>query len=514
MEKAFHQILHQIREHTAHWLIGGAFLTLTGLAPEEWLARTIHGLNIPDNVLHLWSSGVDVRVVPITIGLAVIALALFRQRTPLPASGMTGQPGDRLRSENGIAGAVPDHPGLTDSLVADRPSIAVLPFDNLSGDKEQDYFSDGMVEEIITGLTHVRWLSVISRNSSFTYKGRAIDVRQVGRDLGVRYVLEGSIRRATGRVRIAAQLIDAATGGHVWAERFDGELQDVFALQDQVTDSIIRAIAPTLRHAELERVRRKPPDNLDAYDLYLRALPHWYTMTREGNAEAMTLLDRALTKDGAYAPALALKALALGYGSAQGWIQPPGSRNPEMRQLARDAAQNDPSDADVVAAASHILAYTGAFDEAGPLAERACVLGPNSAFAWGQAGYAMFHVGNPSKAVACFQEAVRLDPVDPTGFSTMGGLTYALIGMGRDAEAIEVARQALQKNPNYTFAWRGLAAALALTGRIEDGHEALVQMLRLEPGFTISALLARAPSAPRTFVRVIEGLRLLGVADR
>jgi adenylate cyclase len=396
----------------------------------------------------------------------------------------------------------------------DRPSVAVLAFTNMSGDPDQEYFADGIVEDIITALSRVRWLFVIARNSSFTYKGKPVDVRQVGRELGVRYIVEGSVRKIAGRVRITGQLIEAETRAHVWADRFDGDLQDVFALQDQVTDSIVRAIAPTLRHAELERVRRKPPENMDAYDLYLRALPHWYAMTKGGNEEAQVLLQRALAFDPDYAPALALQGLVLGYASAQGWIDPPGSRHPEMLRLARAAVQSDPNDPEVVGGASHLMAYGGGgYDEAAQLADRACSLGPNSAFAWGQAGYALFHTGRARDAVSCFHHALRLDPVDPMGFSTLGGLTYALIGLGEDAEAIEIATQAVQKNPNYAFAWRGLAAALALSGRVEAGRVALTKMLRVEPKFAIAALLARTPSAPTAFKRVIEGLRLLGAPE-
>jgi adenylate cyclase len=397
----------------------------------------------------------------------------------------------------------------------DKPSIAVLAFTNMSGDREQDYFADGIVEDIITGLSRVRWLFVIARNSSFTYRDRAADVKQIAGELGVRYVLEGSVRKAADRVRITCQLIEADTRAHVWADRFDGQLQDVFALQDQVTDSVVRAIAPTLRHAEIARARRKPPENMDAYDLYLRALPNWYAMTRQAIEEAQRLLQRALILEPSYAPALSLQSLLLGYSSAQGWIEPPGSRHFEILQLARSAIQSDPNDPDVVAGASHMIAYGGGeFEEAASLAERACNLGPNSAFAWGQSGYALFHSGRAKQAVSCFKNAIRLDPVDPTGFSTMGGLTYALICLGEDTEAISVATRAIHQNPNYTFAWRGLAAALALSGRLEEGQMTLQSMLRLEPSFSISALLSRTPSASSAFKRVIQGLRLLGVPEQ
>ncbi len=414
--------------------------------------------------------------------------------------------GYRLSDKDIVANAEPS------PAPPERASIAVLPFVNMSGDPEQDYFADGIVEDITTALSRVRWLFVIARNSSFTYKGRVVDVRTIGRELGVRYILEGSVRKAMGRVRITGQLIEAETRAHVWADRFDGDFQDVFSLQDQVTDNIVRAIAPTLRHAELERVRRKRPENMDAYDLYLRALPPW---TRQGNEEAMRLLQQALSRDPGYAPALALQGFVLAHASAQGWIQPPGSRHAEVVELARAAVRAEPNDADVVAGASHLLAYCShEHDEATRLAQRGCALGPNSAFAWGQAGYALFHTGHAEEAVACFKHAMRLDPVDPMGFSTMGGLTYALLSLGENAEAIETASKAVQQNRNYTFAWRGLAAALALSGRLVEGRRALEEMLRVEPNFSIAALLARTPSAPKRFGPVIQGLRLLGAPEQ
>ena len=216
------------------------------------------------------------------------------------------------------------------------PSIAVFAFANISGDPTQQYFADGMVEEITTALSRIGRFFVISRNSSFAYQGKSIDARQVGKELGVRYVLEGSIRKAANRLRITTQLIDSERGAHVWAERFEGNMEDVFALQDSVADSVVRAIAPTVRSAEIARARRKRPANLGAYDYYLRALPHWYASTREGNDEALRLLDQGLTLDPTFAQALSVKALVLAYRSTLGWTQPVTSRHSEMLSLAHE----------------------------------------------------------------------------------------------------------------------------------------------------------------------------------
>jgi len=400
--------------------------------------------------------------------------------------------------------------------VADRPSIAVLAFTNMSGDPEQEYFADGIVEEIITGLSRVRWLFTIARNSSFTYKGRAVDVRTVGRELGVRYVLEGSIRKGAGRVRITAQLIEAETGTHVWADRFDSDLTDVFALQDQVTDSIVRAIAPTLRHAEIERARRKPPDSLDAYDLYLRALPHFYAMTRADSDTGLELLQRALAIAPDYAPALMARGLLLIFRTGQGWPDPVDRHIPEIIALAHRAVASDPNDPEVLAASAQCLAYLGAqYDLAVQLVERACALGPNSAFVWFWSGAALFHSGQTQKALAALDTAIRLDPVSPMAFAVQMVRGYALMRLERYEEAAQAASQSTRLNPNLAVAWRVSAAALALCGRMDEAREAAQKLLELEPDFTFAKFRRSTPSvAAGRFDQQIAGLRLLGIPEQ
>jgi adenylate cyclase len=392
----------------------------------------------------------------------------------------------------------------------DKPSLVVLPFQNLSGDSEQEYFADGIVEEIITSLSRIRWLFVIARNSAFTYKGRAVDVRQVGRELGVRYVLEGSVRKATGRVRITAQLIQAETRAQIWADRYDGDLQDVFSLQDQITESIIRAIAPTLRQAEIERVRRKRPDNMDAYDLYLRALPHWHAMTQEGNREAMCLLQRALVFDPGYAPALAAQAMLIGYQRVQAWAELTNTRREEMLRVARMAVRCDPNDPEALAGAAHIVAWADAeYDEAMELAERACKLGPNSSFVWSQVGAAQFHAGLWREAATSLERALLLDPVDPMGYTALSHLAHVRINLGDDLGAIEAASRAVRQNANYAFAWRALAAAQALAGRIAEGRKSLEMAMRLAPGWSLAKTRDAAPSRAMSFKRAYGAIAAL-----
>jgi adenylate cyclase len=396
----------------------------------------------------------------------------------------------------------------------DKPSIAVLPFQNLSGDPEQEYFADGIVEEIITALSRIRWLFVIARNSSFTYKNRNVDVRTISRELGVRYVLEGSVRKASGHVRITSQLIEAETRAHIWAGRHDGELQDFFSLQDEITDSIIRAVAPTLRHTEIERVRRKRPDNMDAYDLYLRALPHWHAMTQEGNREAMRLLQRALVLDPGYAPALAAQAMLIGYQRVQAWAELTNTRREEMLRVARMAVRCDPNDPEGLAGAAHIVAWADAeYDEAMELAERACKLGPNSSFVWSQVGAAQFHAGLWREAATSLERALLLDPVDPMGYTALSHLAHVRINLGDDIGAIEAASRAVRQNANYAFAWRALAAAQALAGRIAEGRKSLEIAMRLAPGWSLAKTRAAAPSHAMSFKRAYGAIEALTEAD-
>ena len=396
----------------------------------------------------------------------------------------------------------------------DKPSIAVLPFQNMSGDPEQEYFADGMSEEITTALSRIRWLFVIARNSAFTYKGRSVDLRQVGRELGVRYVLEGSVRKAASRVRITAQLAEAETGRHLWADRFDGNLSDVFELQDHVTEGVIRAVAPTLRLAEMDRVRRKPPESLDAYDLYLRALPNYYVMTREGIAEALGLLRRALVLDPGFAAASALAALFLECRSTQGWSDDLERDRIEAVRVARQAIASDPNDPDALAMAAQALAQLGhAYSEAAEIAERAITLSPNSAFVLNSCGWVNVYVGRPSEAISCFERAFRADPLDPMTFSNLAAMAMAHIELGQDQAAVAAAQRAVQQNPNYTSSWRALAAALALAERDAEAAEAAGRLLQLQPDFSLAVWSATAGFANATKRRYFDGMRRAGLPE-
>jgi TolB-like protein len=397
----------------------------------------------------------------------------------------------------------------------DRPSVAVLPFLNLSGDPAQEYFSDGITEDIITALSRVKWFFVIARNSSFTYKGRAVDVTQVAHELGVRYVLEGSVQRAGGRVRITGQLIQAETGMHIWADRFDGELADIFGLQDQVTASVVAAIEPSLRLAEIERARRKPTERLDAYDWYLRALPHFYTLTREGVDEALVLLQRAIAIDPRFALAKALAARSYAWRNPQGWAADPDEEKATAVRLGREALQeggDDPSVLWMVGFAMWQLRVD--LERALELYDRSLALNANCAQALALRGWALATAGRLEEATASLRQALRLSPFDPEAFFTMTALGWTDLMAGRLDEAVKWTSRALRERPGFAPALRFHAVSLVELGRLDEARDAVGYLLRLEPGLTASKLRRRAPIFDAKLMNVfLDGLRKAGLPE-
>jgi adenylate cyclase len=409
------------------------------------------------------------------------------------------------------------HGALIDRLSAapplpDKPSIAVLPFENMSGDPEQQYFADGMVEEIITALSRFKWLFVIARNSSFTYKGKAVNVKQVGHELGVRYVLEGSVRKASGKVRITGQLIDAVTGAHMWAERFERDLTDIFALQDEVAVAVVSAIQPKLVQTEIAMASRRRPENLTAYDFYLRALQHFYLTTREGIAEGIRLAHRALELDtrfglvAALAGALHLNNVLWGYA-----IDPQFDRKEAIR-LFRLALSIDDGDPDTLALAAFISVFiVGNPESEIEMADRAVALNPNSFQAWNGRGWVYKIAGLPEEAVRSFERAVRMSPVDPRLYRTFLGMGMAFIELGRFDEAIVAGKKAQRHSPCYSAAYRCLASAFAHLGRDAEAREAAARVLEFDPAFTVSAWIARGGQSNAKLL--IEGLRKAGLPE-
>jgi TolB-like protein/class 3 adenylate cyclase len=372
----------------------------------------------------------------------------------------------------------------------DKPSIAVLPFTNMSGDPEQDYFADGVVEEIITALSHFRQLFVIARNSSFTYKGRAVDVKQIGRELGVRYVLEGSVRKAANRVRITGQLVDTATGAHLWAERFDGGLSDIFDLQDQVTESVVGAIAPAVEKAEIERAKRKPTESLDAYAIYLRGLARFYQFAnRQANDEALRLFNSAIELDPDFASAYSRAASCYVYAKANGWISVTANEIAEVTRLAQRAVELGKDDAIALAAAGQALVYVVRDLGVGAgLIDRALGLNSNLAEAWFYGGWVKNWLGEPEPALERFARAMRLNPLDPRATEIRIGTAHAHFFLGRYDEAASWAAMALQDNPDNQAGLRIDAAGNAMAGRPEQAHKAVARLRQLNPTLRVSTL--------------------------
>jgi TolB-like protein/class 3 adenylate cyclase len=399
----------------------------------------------------------------------------------------------------------------------DKPSIAVLPFQNMSGDPEQDYFADGIVEEIITALSHFRQLFVIARNSSFTYKGRAVDVKQVGRELGVRYVLEGSVRKAANRVRITGQLVDTATGAHLWAERFDGGLGDIFDLQDQVTESVVGAIEPAVEKAEIERARRKPTGSLDAYTLYLRGLARFYQFaSRQTNDEALRLFNSAIELDPDFASAYGRAAVCYVHAKISGWISGTANEIAEVARLAQRAVELGKDDAIALAASGFALVHIVRDLEVGAaLIDRALVLNSNSAAAWAYGGWVKTFLGEPEAALERFARAMRLNPVDPRMSSMRAGTGFAHFLLGRYDQAASWAAMALQDNPDSQPALRVQAASNAMAGRPEQAHKAMARLRQLNPALRVSNLKDVLSPYRRAedLARYEEGLRRAGLPE-
>jgi adenylate cyclase len=397
---------------------------------------------------------------------------------------------------------------------ADKPSIVVLPFANLSGDPEQEYFADGTVESLTTALARLRWLFVIARNSSFTYKGRAVDVRQVGRELGVRYVLEGSVRKAQERVRITGQLIDASTGHHVWAESFEGILENVFELQDRLTESVVAAIEPNLRAAEIERARLKPTASLDAYDFYLRALPLLYAQTGQSLREAEALLRAAIKLDPGYTEALAALAECIGLLTLNGWLQEVREGDREACEFARRAVIADPDNGEALATAAWAFALLGRrFEPALEWAERALELLPNSLHVRHHCGSVFVASGESDRAIEQFRVARSLNPMDPRGYVALNCLAAAHFFAQRFEETIRLARRILDEWPAHNISRRYLAAALAHLGRLDEATEVIEELRAQQPNSCLTRSRQSGYRHKWMLDLYIDGLKLAGLPE-
>jgi TolB-like protein len=394
----------------------------------------------------------------------------------------------------------------------DRPSIAVLPFVNLSGDLAEDYFVDGVVEDIISALSRMGWLFVIARNSSFAYKGRAVDVKQVGHDLGVRYVIEGSLRKAASRVRITGQLIDASTGANLWSARFDGNLDDIFDLQDQLTGSVVGAIMPRLEQAEIERARHKPTGSLDAYDYYLRGMANLHLGTRESIDEALRLFYQAIELDPDYAAAYGVAAWCYVWRKLNGWMTDRPREMAEGERLARRAIELGQNDAVALTRAGHGLAhFAGDHDGSVALLDRARTLNPNLASAWFLGGFVRNWRGEPDDAIVHFNQAMRLSPLDPEMYRMQAGVAIAHLFAGRFEEAAAWSRKSFLEMPSYLMV---VVSSHALAGQMDEARRALEILCRVDPTLRISTVTNYLPiRRPQDLATFQEGLRQAGLPE-
>ena len=412
----------------------------------------------------------------------------------------------------------PSAPLVADALLPlpEKPSVVVLPFQNMSDDPEQEYFVDGLVEDITSALSCIRQLFVIARSSAFTYKGRSVDIRQIGRELGVRYVLEGSVRKAGTRLRITGQLIDAESGAHLWANHFDGQLNEVFELQDRITANVAGALEPHLQLAEIKRAQRKATADLGAYDYYLRGLSLLISDYETRWAEAASMFRKALGLDPEYGVAYAMAAMCVYHHKMHGVVAPTEAEIADGVRLARLAAVKGAQDAMALAYAGSALTYLAGDVEGGlRLTERACVLNPNSFAAWGCAGWNRLHAGDPEAAIADFLRALRLSPRDGDVVALQTGIARAHFSAGRYDEAVVWSERAISSRADSKVARRIRAAAYAQAGRMDEAQRAIADLLALDPE---ARLVRRRSSAgpwqrPDDYDRWFDGLRRAGMPE-
>jgi TolB-like protein/DNA-binding winged helix-turn-helix (wHTH) protein len=418
-------------------------------------------------------------------------------------------PGAICLSEDVRLDSAPERPAL---VLPEKPSIAVLPFQNISGDPEQEYLCDGMVEEIITGLSRIKWLFVIARNSASTYKGRAVDVKQVGRELGVRYVLEGSLRKAADRVRVTGQLIDAATGAHLWAERYDHKSDDIFALQDEITLSVVGAIEPSLRLAEIERVKRKRSDSLDAYDLVLRAHSDVYSRIPERSTKALLLLERALVFDPTYGLAHAYAAQCYHSLFIRGGLREE-NRTASIRH-AEAAIAYGHDDASALAFAGFVVGMDK-HDRAAAFAafDAALAVSPSSAITYIVGSVILAFGGEAERAIEWAGHGLRLSPFDPYRASAFCSVSLGHYHRGQYAEAVDAARKAIQATPGFSVCHMVLVAPLVKLGRLEEAKAAAARLLELQPAFSCSKQMTGVGCAPALAASLSEALRTAGLPE-
>ena len=502
-----HHVVEAMPGHMVGWIVGGAIVAVSGVSPDDWVANFVHATS--EFLPHDWSAATSAMVARSSfaaVGVAILAatLLLGRRAKEQSISVTSTAPVPTIQLARAPELALPD-----------KPSIAVLPFQNLSGDLQQDYFCDGMVEDITAALSRMKWLFVIARNSSFTYKGKLIDIKQVGRELGVRYVLEGSVRKSGNRLRLTGQLIDAGTGTHIWADRFEGELADIFDLQDKITASVVGAIEPALTAAEIHRAQAKPTGSLDAYDYFLRALAQYHSFTAAGWKECFVLCCRAVDIDPQYAAAYGLAAYCLLLSIVHGWETDTAKRRAEMIEFARKSVELGKADPTASWRGGRTLFSLGETERGVGAVQRSLELDPNSAGAWTANGFLHWDRGEPRRAIEHFERAMRLSPRDPEIHLPMAGIGLAYFAEHRYDEAIKWSDAALGVEPGWSVSLRCKAASLALLGRLSEARAVIDKLLVYHPGTTLASVsdsifLKRTADSRAT---LLDGLRKAGLPE-
>jgi TolB-like protein len=497
MKRFLQHVWDKGREYVGHWMVAGIIVAATGVAPDHWMAHLVQVLHLPADALHLWAAGIDPRWVLLGAGLAlVVGDITWRRMRPLAAPPAPAP----------IADAPP---------LPDKPSIAVLPFDNLSGDPSQEYFSDGVAEDIITELSRSRALFVIARNSSFTYKGRLVDVKQVAHELGVRYVLEGSLRRDGERVRLSAQLIDAETGNHVWAERYDRDLTDVFAVQDEITQAVAGAITPAISQAERRRSLQKAPENLGAWEAYQRGLWHLSKGSAADDDLGREFLQRAVALEPRFADAHAKLAWFYIHSNLsetmRGGTRPFEAGVKLAEAAARAALEIDADNAGAHAALAYVFSHRGDAASALEQAEHAIALNPNDPEGYVAKGHVLVFSGGNTQAQEALAICLRLDPLGPMAPLAMHTRATGNF-LARAYEAAEAAaRRAILTRPDFPRPYTILAATLGQLGRGEEAREALRQAIAATPAYFEFLVRHRPPwYRPADHDHFVEGLRKAG----
>jgi adenylate cyclase len=419
----------------------------------------------------------------------------------------------RLAGESPATRASSSAIQIQDLALPNKPSIVVLPFDNMSAEPGQDYLADGIVEAITAALSCIRSFFVIARTSAFTYKGRATNARDVGKELGVAYLLEGSVQKAGNRLRIIVQLIETEGGAHVWSSRFDGAIEDFFDLEDRITEQVAGALQPSIRIAEIERSRRKRPQDLGSYDFTMRAMPHVWALEKDESAKALELLEKALAIDPEYPLALSLAGWCHAQRSVYNWADDIAGSQAMARSLAERAAEMSGDDPVILAVLGAVHTFVRNHGTARVLLERAVTLDPNAAWAWSRLGWIENYADQPQKAIGYFERALRLSPIDPMNFNNYVGIGSAHEVAQEYDKAAAFYRRALEERPNASWIYRNLAPVLSEAGRADEAKQAFAVLMLTYPDLTVSKFKQAMVFSPTVLNRMADNLRKLGLPD-